>query len=271
MPANTHRKRHSMIARLGLFAVLPLLLFAAVACDEIGSDDPVETRDDTFQVSGEVVVDVDSFNGSITLNSSAVSTVRVQATLKRADKVEYKAEQFGSDIKVTARKIGSTNGRSPSAEIEITAPANSQLVLRTSNGSVEVRDFEAGATIRTSNGRITVNGLSGDLEADTSNGNIEVSNFTGSTELETSNGSVRFAGVLVAGSDNNMTSSNGSVTVDLDDNPSVVFDGATSNGSVSSEFPILATSTGRNHLEGKIGDGEAELTARTSNGSITVK
>lgn len=250
-----------------------MLLFAT-ACDEldgIGSDEPIESRDSTFQVSGELVLEVDSFNGSITIVSSTSDSVRVQATLKRADKIDYEATQFGNDIQVKARKSGSTSGRSPSVTLEISAPANSQLVLRTSNGAINVTGFEAGAIIRTSNGKITVKAVSGELEADTSNGSIEVTEFIGSAELETSNGSIRFEGELVSGSNSNLTSSNGSITVDFDDNPSIEFDGSTSNGSVSSEFPIRVTSSGRSHLEGTIGDGDAELTVRTSNGSIRVE
>lgn len=270
MPAATTLRRR--FSKITAFAVLPLLLFA-IACEDIGvgSDDPVETRDQTFQVNGPVTLDIDSFNGNIIVTSFDSNSVRVQATLKRADKIDYRVTQFGNDIQLKARQSQSTSLNAPSVSVEITAPANSELILRTSNGSVEVRNFEAGAIIRTSNGRITVAGMRGDLEADTSNGSIDVSNFTGAVTLGTSNGSIRFAGKLVPGSRNDMETSNGSITIDLDNNPSVLFDGSTSNGTVSSDFPVLTTSTGRTHLEGKIGDGEAELTATTSNGSITVK
>ncbi len=262
--------RKPLTRRFALFAVLPLLLFG-VACDEIGSPDPIEDHDQTFQVSGAVTIDVDTFNGSITITGSETDSVRVQARVTRADRVDYEATQFGSDIQVKARQTQSTVGRSPSVNVEITAPSNAELVLRTSNGSVEVRDFDAGADIRTSNGRITVSGLSGELEANSSNGTIEVTDFTGSATLGTSNGSIRFAGSLVSGSENDFETSNGSITIDLDDDASVDFEGSTSNGSVSSDFPILVTSSGRNHLEGTIGDGDAELTAKSSNGSIKVQ
>lgn len=266
----TKTRRH--IGRLTLLALLAVLALAlTTACDELGSDEPIETHDDTFQVSGTVTLDVDVFNGPITVESTDSGSVRVQATLKRADHIDYEATQFGSDIQVKASRTGSTVGRSPSVEVEISAPANSELVLRTSNGAIEIRAFEAGATLRTSNGRITVNGLLGDLDADTSNGRIEVTGFAGSAELETSNGSINFEGELVAGSVNEMTSSNGSITVDLEGDPSVEFDGSTSNGSVSSDLAMTVSSAGRNHLEGVVGNGDPELTVRTSNGSISLR
>ncbi len=266
---NTPARPTIRLSILTAFAVLPLLF--AVGCDELGSDEPIENRDDTFQVSGAITLDVDVFNGGITVTGSDTRSVRVQSVLKRADRIDYEAIQTGSGINVSANRKGSTTGRSPSVSVEITAPSSSVLVLRTSNGAIEVRGIETGGTLRTSNGRVTVVGGNGNLRADTSNGTIDVSDFTGSVELETSNGAVRFAGELVAGSENEMTSSNGSVNVNLDDDPSVKLDASTSNGSVSSDFPIVVTSSGRNHLEGTIGDGDADLNVRTSNGSITVR
>ena len=68
-----------------------------------------------------------------------------------------------------------------------------------------------------------------------------------------------------------MRTSNGSVSVTLRGTPSLRFDASTSNGTVKSELPVLATSTGDQHLAGTIGDGEAELSVETSNGSVTIQ
>lgn len=254
---------------LAVLFALPFLI--SLGCEELGTDEPIETRDDTFQVSGTVTLDVESFNGRITVTGSETSSVRVQATLTRADRADYSAEQFGNSVQVSASQNRSTTGRGPTANMTITAPASAILVLRTSNGSMEVRNFDAGGTLRTSNGRITVDGMSGDLEAITSNGAIEVTGHSGSVELETSNGPVRFDGELVAGSQNGMKTSNGSVTVALQGEPSLRLDTSTSNGAVSTAFQVVVTRSGEGYLEGTIGPGDAELSVRSSNGSITVR
>ena len=253
--------------------VAVLLLLFATACDELTSDDPIEERDESFDVTGEVTVDVDIFNGKIDITGSDTSTVRVQARITRADRVDYSATQFGSSVQVSATRSGSSRLNSPDVSLNITAPSNSTLVLRTSNGAIEIRDFEAGAQVDTTNGRIVVSGLSGDLDAETSNGTIEVSGFTGSANLETSNGTIRFNGTLVSGSENEMSTSNGSVTVDLPADAGIELDASTSNGSVSSDLPITIGpgGSGQNHLEGTIGDGGASLQVRTSNGSIRIR
>ena len=257
------------LAVLVSLVLLPMLFMAG--CDEFGSDEPIETHDDSFQINGSLTVDVESFNGAITVTGSDTNVIRVQATLKRADKIDYSATRAGNRIQVSAVENSKSSGRSPSADLQISAPSTAVLILRTSNGSIEATNFEAGAIIKTSNARVTVDDFAGNLEAISSNGSIRVTDFTGSAELETSNGSITFNGTLVPGSDNGMKTSNGSVTVDVPDNLGLEFDGATSNGSVKSELPMTVSRSGDSYLEGTIGAGGTELTARTSNGSITVR
>lgn len=263
------RKISRRLTVLATLALLPFLVLAG--CDELGTDEPIETRDDSFQVNGSLTVDVESFNGSVTLTGSDTNVIRVQATLKRADKIDYSATRAGNRIQVSAVEKGRTSGRSPSADLQISAPSNAVLVLRTSNGSIEVRNFDTGANLRTSNGRITVDDLNGNLEAITSNGAIGVTGFTGSAELETSNGSISFTGTFVPGSDNGMKTSNGSVTVNVPDGSGLVLDASTSNGSVKSELPMTVARSGDDYLEGTVGSGGLDLNIRTSNGSITLR
>lgn len=86
------------------------------------------------------------------------------------------------------------------------------------------------------------------LDVSTSNGGVDVTGIRQPARLKGSNGTIEvtdFDGDLVA---------------------------ETSNGSVSTDFPILTRSTGSgNRLEGTIGDGESTLVIRTSNGRISIE
>lgn len=139
------------------------------------------------------------------------------------------------------------------------------------NGSIEVRGLRGSGVLRTSNGKIVAGDFTGDLQASTSNGGIEVTGLKGSANLETSNGHISFSGELTPGSRNEIRTSNSGVSVRLEGTLSVVLDASTSNGKVSSELPLLATSTDNTHLAGTIGDGDSELSIRASNGSITIR
>ncbi len=263
-------------------ALVGITLLLIVGCGDIvvelgsdgagtSSDQPVETKDDSFIVGPTPRLAVTSFNGSITVTAGPADTIRVQATLRRADKIEYEAVQDGDTVTVNARQEGRTFGRSPGAEIEVTVPPSTGVDLRTSNGMISLDGVQRSGSLRTSNGKIVVDGMTGDLIARTSNGAIGVTGFSGGVELETSNGSVEFDGELTPGSANEMATSNGAVRVTLRGTPSVRLDATTSNSTVTSRLPVLTTSAGDNHLAGTIGDGEAELRVHSSNGSVTIQ
>ena len=265
-------------ARLVPFLGLALLAatFALVAaCGNIGIDldanHSAEIRDDSFSVGASTRLEIKSFNGRIAVNAGSDGIVRVLATIRRADRVEYTVSQDGDTVVVEAKRDGATFIRGPAVDIEITAPSKTILELQTSNGEIEVYGIEGTGILQTSNGRIVMKSVTGSFHAYTSNGAIEVSGLVGTVTLETSNGAIDFAGDLTGGGNNEIKTSNGGVTVRLLATPSVRLDATTSNGDVNSRLPLLTTGMGKHHLAGIIGDGEAQLTIRTSNGSVTVQ
>jgi DUF4097 and DUF4098 domain-containing protein YvlB len=275
-------KRGTRLWSRGLLRVLTGSLLAVVfliaaACGDVdidlGSDDdaPVETRDASFAVGSSSKLVVDTFNGAVTVIAGPEGTIRVQATLKRADKLDYEADQSGDTVRVKAEKHSGINLRNSGATVEITAPPSTTVELKTSNGSIEVRGLQGSGVLRTSNGKVVVQDFTGGLEASSSNGGIEVTGLKGSVDLETSNGSISFSGELTPGSRNDLKTSNAGVTAQLEGTPSVTLDASTSNGKVTSDLPVQMDSAGDTKLTGTIGDGEAELKIRTSNGSITIR
>jgi len=255
-----------------LIAMASVLLFAGCSGVTIDvGDEPIETRDDSFQVGDSPKLVVDSFNGHIIVKTTSGSEVRVETELRKADRIDYRVTQDGDTVKVEAKQKGTVIGTSPAANIDVTVPASIILDFETSNGKIEVSGIEGPGTFRTSNGKIALGNVKGDFVARTSNGNIDVDGLEGSVRLDTSNGSIDFRGQLLPGSDNEMETSNGQVMVDLEGEPSVSLEATTSNGTVKSEFPILATETGKGRLVGTLGDGEADLHVETSNGSITIR
>ena len=253
-----------MILFAGLFVGL------ASACG--GS---TEIRDDSFVVGDSPRVVVNGDNGRVIVNAGPDRTVRVMATLRNPDDIEYAITQTGDVISVTAKVDdgGFFNfGRDRSADIEITTPSNTRVELRTGNGQVEVYGMQRSGTVRTSNGKIVLDNVSGDFKIVTSNGGVTITQATGSFDVETSNGRIEFDGQLASGTSNKMKTSNGSVEIKLQGTPSLELDASTSNGSIDTEYPILTSSPGdKNRLVGTIGTGEAVLLVRTSNGSVVIR
>jgi DUF4097 and DUF4098 domain-containing protein YvlB len=281
-----HRPRFILGSLIGATVAVVILLAATTGC----SLGPTETREDSFIVAGSSRVVVNSVNGNIEINAGLGNEVLVQATLRDAPRVKYELSQVGNTITVDVQ----TSKRwwvfgSAGVDVTITVPPQTDVDLDTSNGFIELHGLEGSGSLkssngkivldnmrgnfdgRTSNGRIEVNAVEGSVILKTSNGKIDVRSVQGEFDVESSNGSVFYNGNMTAGGSNRLVTSNGDVVVELQGKPSVVLDAETSNGEVTSELPILATVTRKERLVGKIGEGEADLYIRTSNGDVTIR
>ena len=204
----------------GLWMLGVLLVFLTVACSFTG---PTETRDESFVVGASPRVVVGGGNGSVIVNPGTDGTVRVEATLRKPDNLEYETTQVGDTISVGAKEksLGIFNfifnsGQSPGADIEITAPSNTSVELRTSNGRVEGYGMHQSGTVRTSNGKIVMEDVVGDFDISTTNGSVTVAQASGIFDVEAINGRIDFGGELGPGGNNRMTTINGSVQIKLE-------------------------------------------------------
>jgi DUF4097 and DUF4098 domain-containing protein YvlB len=68
-----------------------------------------------------------------------------------------------------------------------------------------------------------------------------------------------------------LSTTNGRITVALPRTIAARVDAGTVNGSISSDLPVLASSSSKHSLRGTLnGGGNAEVRLRTTNGSITI-
>ncbi|MEN5073279.1 DUF4097 family beta strand repeat-containing protein [Isoptericola cucumis] len=171
-------------------------------------------------------------------------------------------------------------------ELDVTVPADTELVVRSSNGDVLASgvagdvelessngDVEAASLggrldVYSSNGDVVVRETAGDVDARSSNGDVEVSDVGGTLDAETSNGRVDVDGVTGAavavsssgdvvvegvGGDVRAETSNGEVTVTGDGEPvNLVMD--TSNGSQTVEGPTDPASSRTVEIRSSNGD-----------------
>ena len=260
--------------------VMAITLLAAAGCTA-GS---TETRDDSFSFNGTATLVVNNDNGWIKVNTGTDNEVRVQATLRGIDRIDYEVSQDGNTITVLSEIDQGWFISNVGVDITITTPVNTDVELETSNGAIELNGIEGTGTLRTSNGEIVLENVKGDFEGETSNGKIEVETLegtaflrtsnggldlkgvTGEVDAETSNGGISYSGDMIAGGDNRLITSNGNVDVELLGTPSIKLDASTSNGDITT-----ATITSDDHLVETIGDGEADLYIKTSNGDVTIR
>lgn len=182
--------------------------------------------------------------------------------------------------------VDSSNGRIRAAGLR------GEVVLNTSNGHIDATGIDGRVSADTSNGRIEARDIRGDLVADTSNGRIIVDGIAGRCELRTSNGRVT---VTRARGDVAVVTSNGAVQVEADPGPKGSIVVHTSNGGVQLDVPralsadlMLETSNGaidatlsdvplrvrhwgKRRVEAVMNDGGGQLSAISSNGSISLR
>jgi hypothetical protein len=252
-------------------------------------------HDDTFTVDGPPRLEVENFNGRVEVTGDGPDdSVRVKAEIGSPDRVDYRLEQEGNTIRVEAKRKGKLGifqfiVMSRGNRIRVTVPTNADLTIHTSNGRITVRKIRGTVYLRTSNGQIKLDDVNGKIDSQTTNGRIEVAKVSGDVDLRTSNdritieeasgtfsavasnGSIHFDGEFATGSENRLKTSNGSVKLKLRGEPSLIVDASTTNGTVNCSLPLAVQGlSGRKHLTGTIGSGDASVTLKTTNGSISV-
>ena len=261
------------------------------------NDGKTSMRDDTFAVGDNPRLVVRGFNGRIRVHAGEPGSIRVRAKLKKPHGLKYSAVQEGDLVTVEAKPDQQSEGflhgfsrQHSGANIEVTVPVATSVDLATSNGPVELQGTEGGGAVQTKNGPIRVENFRGDLNATTKNAPITVKTLSGSAELatvnsrvsiedahgrfdaRTTNGSIKFQGSIAPGNDNRLSTSNGNIKVALDAEPSLKLTAATVNGRVRCEIPGFVAAVEKRHkLQGTVGEGEAELIAKTVNGSIAIQ
>ncbi|HMP03342.1 MAG TPA: DUF4097 family beta strand repeat-containing protein [Gemmatales bacterium] len=270
--------------RLPLLAALLLPLGSSGCYFGFAQVHAEEVIEETFEVAGEPTVDVDSFNGSIKVEPGESGRVMVRVIKKVGAETEEVAvgrlgdievamgETEPDHIRVTAklRSKGLVSG-SYGARVELVVPAKATLQLRTSNGNVTVTDVNGSVTARSTNGSLKVQG-NAVMNLNSSNGNIEVIGDQITVTADTTNGSIMLKGSL-AQAVHSLTTSNGSIRLQLPGDSQFHLDAATSNSRVECSFQVETKTAGKRDrtLTGTVGsDPKTSLKLRTSNGNIRI-
>jgi hypothetical protein len=124
----------------------------------------------------------------------------------------------------------------------------------------------------TTNGGVHCTNLDSIVEAATTNGNVEVSTAQWAS-ARTTNGGVRVSiGNAKWTGELELMTTNGSVNVTLPASAEFKVDAATTNGGISSDFPVTVQGTfGPKTLTGTVGAGGRKLKVATTNGGIELK
>ena len=161
--------------------------------------------------------------------------------------------------------------------------------VKTSGGAIAINDCEGPLVVRTSGGSIRDIGGAGNLDARTSGGSIDVRDFKGDTLVRTSGGELRLdnIGGKISGETNGgsvqaalvspipgdveLSSSAGTIVLNVPTDAACNIDARASSGAVSSELQINANQKERESLRGTMNGGGRSVVLRANAGSVVLR
>jgi len=219
-----------------------------------------ETREQRLAASSTNYVNPGQ-NGSIRVHGWNNSDVLVKACIQTAASTDAEAQQMASEVtiadgpgQIEAHGPSSHNHRYWNVSYEVWVPNASNLKLEAYNGSVAVENVRGQIRVHTLNGSVRLNDVNGDIEGSTTNGSLNVD----------------LAGNGWTGSGLKLTTTNGSVRLNLPQNFSARVEASTVNGSVHTDFPITISGDIGKHLNFTLGSGGPLVEATTVNGSVHI-
>lgn len=277
---------HNTPTRRALIGMGVLLVAALALGGCIGGNITAEEIvSQSFGTSASPHIVVETFNGRIdviagTEGEVAVEVVKRGAGFSQAEaeadlqNVEVTITQEGDTIRIVARRTdGPLVTGNSGASVDLSVPSGSSLDLHSSNGRISTLGVTGDVSMDTSNGSLEVRDGKGQLYLKTSNGEIDIEAEDARVDASTSNGRISFRGSLTE-EDQRFRTSNGRIQITLPASARFHIDASTSNGEVSTDFPVTLTggTLDDNELVGTVGENPpTSITASSSNGDIDIR
>src|SRR4029434_8321871 len=158
----------------------------------------IDRETKSFNVSGQPRVNVNTFDGSITVHGWDKQVVMYTATKRASDDDELKqiaiqTEQQGSAVSIIAK----SPQESGSASLDVYVPRSSTLHVSSGDGRLNVEGVNGELTLRTGDGAIEVNDSRGQLQVNTGDGHIRVAGFDGQVDARTGDGAIALEGKVI--------------------------------------------------------------------------
>jgi putative adhesin len=235
-----HRRTLTLLAGLAVAAVL------AVPRPALADYHSQKTL--KLEPGGRFVIDLAV--GSVTLTGTTESGAKIEITSNHDDFEQLfnlDFQESAGEARVTVRKKYDFHWPNRLwAHFDVRVPADTQVDVKTSGGSVEISRMHRDADLNTSGGSIKVSDFSANLRAHTSGGTIALREVSGNAKVDTSGGSIE--GDALSGT----------------------LDARTSGGSIRLDKvrgDLLAHTSGGSI---RIDDAGGKVDARTSGGSVDV-
>jgi len=258
-------KRHSLV----LLSV-GIMLFAGcshIIDPPLGINDYTATSNFSFTISAEDKsgLELDSINGAVVIHGDSTTTDVIVSGKKivKSDS-EIDAQNYLKNLKVSIAESGATllvtseqpektDGRDVSIEYDITVPMHWATKVTLINGSCVFEE------------------LTGDVATNVTNGNVSLQELNANAYIRVTNGQIEGRVALLPHGTLNAQTTNGLIALGLPKSTSAQFVAQVTNGTVNvSDLNISDMTGSQKEIRGTIGDGDGQITLKTTNGNISV-
>ncbi len=234
-------------------------------CDDYGDrrrETFCEVRDVTLRAPERGILVDGRDNGSVRVYGWDRDDVLVRALVQATGETRGDARDLARDIAIDAEG-GRIRATGPSfrrysgwhVSFEVWVPSRTSVDAETSNGSVSIEGVEGRMDLRAVNGSISLRDVAGDVRGTTSNGSINA----------------RLSGSSWRGPGLDLTTSNGSVNLDIPRGYNAQLETGTVNGGMSIDFPITVRGSIGRRITTTLGSGGPRVRAVTTNGAVRIR
>jgi DUF4097 and DUF4098 domain-containing protein YvlB len=217
-------------------------------------------------------LEITNFAGSVRIRSAEGGEIRIEATKKASrhsdlHRIEVDVSERDGTVAVRTRKTASLNNAR--VDLDITAPIDTRLNLKTGAGTVDVRGLAGDLEVDTGAGTVVIRDTSGRFRVHSGAGTVEVRDASGPAEISVGAGTIEYEGELEG--DSSFNTGLGEVILRLPEDLNTKIDLSTGMGSVDVRYDVQGTVTMRRAV-GVIGDGsEGSIYAHTGAGMVQMK
>ena len=145
---------------------------------------PLQDTDTTVAVKAGSRLNLDNFDGAVTVTTWNRSAVRIQATHDDDNRVDVDVHLARVDIR------GRSRGGPPEIEYRLTVPVDMALEISTHSGDISVEGTRGAVELSTVEGKVTVSGGSGRIQVSSVEGDVTIANADGRIDISTVDGAV---------------------------------------------------------------------------------
>ncbi|HYO90161.1 MAG TPA: DUF4097 family beta strand repeat-containing protein [Pyrinomonadaceae bacterium] len=231
----------------------------------------------SFPVSGTPRITVDTFDGMVNVRAWDKQEVSYTVAKRAADAenmqgIRISADQRGDEVIIRAEFDPASASRLPNvqaeASIDLFVPRQSNLRITSKDGRLNIEGVSGELVARTGDGAVDVRDSRGNLNVETSDGRIRISNFDGTAQAKTGDGGIMLDGRFTR---LNASTGDGSISLSLpsDSNATIETDAeAVGNDGVATSEGNDETSRVRRW---RVGSGGNLLTLKTGEGRILLR